>query len=162
MSELDHVYFLRDAKESDIPILELFDPYPGFTTALDYSFAKFMAHERLRDHLLELITNLYGENKVAADAGKMPNAKWTGDTINLVELGYGIWLTGQVNNGDAGVAEIIQALECAFQVSVGRAYRRWQSISQRKRVSPVKYITQMRDAIKKRLDDDNGLNMKDK
>jgi len=65
--------------------------------------------------------------------------------------------TGQVNNGDAGVAEIIQALECAFQVNVGRAYRRWQSISQRKRVSPVKYINQMRDAIKKRLDEGNDL-----
>lgn len=157
-SELDHVYFLRDAKESDIPILELIDPYPGFSTALDYSFAKFMAYERIRDYLLELITNLYGENKPVAGAGKMPVVKWTGDTINLVELGYGIWLTRQVNNGDAGVAEIIQALESAFQVSVGRAYRRWQSISQRKRVSPVRYINQMGDAIKKRLDEGNDLN----
>lgn len=156
-TELDHLYFLRNAKPSDIPVLELNDPYPGFSTALDYSFAKFIAYERLRDYLLDLIAGLYGETKVAAADGKMPVVRWTGDTINLVELGYGIWLTGQVNNGDAGVAEIIQALEYAFQVNVGRAYRRWQSISQRKRVSPVKYINQMREAIKKRLDDGNGL-----
>ena len=155
-SELDHVYFLRDAKESDIPVLELIDPYPGFSTALDYSFAKFIAYERLRDYLLELATNLYGENKPSAGTNKMAMVKWTGDTINLVELGYGIWLTGQVNNGDAGVAEIIQALEGAFGVNVGRAYRRWQSIGQRKRVSPVKYVDQMRSAIKKRLDEGNG------
>lgn len=156
-SELDHVYFLRDAKESDIPVLELIDPYPGFSTALDYSFAKYMAYERLRDHLLDLITGLYGENKPANQICEIPVVKWTGDSINLVELGYGIWLTGQVNNGDAGVAEIIQALELAFQVNVGRAYRRWQSIGQRKRVSPVKYINQMREAIRKRLDEGDGL-----
>lgn len=155
--ELDALYFLRDAKESDVPVLELIDPYPGYSTTLDYSFAKFMAHERLRDYLLELITDLYGANKSGNEAGKMPGVKWTGDSINLVELGYGIWLTGQVNNGDAGVAVIIQALEYAFQVNVGRTYRRWQSISQRKRVSPVKYINQMRDAIKTRLDEGNGL-----
>jgi hypothetical protein len=156
-SELDHVCFLRDAKESEIPVLEFIDPYPGFSTALDYTVAKFMAYERLRDYLLDLLTNLYGENKLATGADEMPLVKWTGDTINLVELGYGVWLTGQVNNGDAAVADIIEALECAFQISVGRAYRRWQSIGQRKRVSPVKYINQMRDAIKKRLEEGNRL-----
>lgn len=153
-SEMDHVYFLRDAHPSEIPVLELVDPFPGFSTSLDYSFAKFIAYERLRDYLLELITDLYSEPKFAIGRTKLPTLKWTGDTINLVELGYGLWLTGQINNGDAGVAEIIQALESAFHVIVGRAYRRWQSISQRKRISPVKYLDQMRKAVLKKVEEE--------
>ena len=154
-SELDQVYFLRDAKESDIPVLELIDPYPGFSTALDYSFAKFMAYERLRDCLLAFITDIYGGQQRALNPTKTPSLRWTGDTINLVELGYGIWLTGQVNNGEATVADIIQLLETAFHVHVGRAYRLWQSILQRKRVSPVKFLDQLRKAILKRVEETN-------
>jgi hypothetical protein len=153
-SEMDHIYFLRDAQPSEIPVLELIDPFPGFSTSLDYSFAKFIVYERLRDTLLEMITNIYGENRKSSNSVATPSTKWTGDTINLVELGYGIWLTGQVNNGEAGVAEIIQVLETAFHVNVGRAYRRWQSISQRKRISPVKFLDQMRKAIMKKLEDE--------
>ncbi|MGY3212851.1 RteC domain-containing protein [Mucilaginibacter sp. HD30] len=82
--------------------------------------------------------------------------KWTGDTINLVEIAYGIWLTGQINHGNAGIAEITQFLETSFRVNIGRPFRRWQSISNRKRVSPVKYVDQIKDAILKRLDDENA------
>jgi len=83
--------------------------------------------------------------------------KWTRETINLVELAYGIWLTGQINNGNAGITEIIQSLEIHFQVKIGRAYRRWTSISKRKRVAPTKYLDQIRDAVLKRLDEENSL-----
>lgn len=83
--------------------------------------------------------------------------KWTGETINLVELAYGVWLTGQINNGNAGITEIIQWLETHFQVKIGRAYRRWTSISKRKRIAPTKYLDKIRDAVLKRLDEGNAL-----
>jgi len=155
-SELDHVYFTRDARPKDMPILELIDPPPGFSAAMDYTFARFIAHERLRDYLLEQLSNAQIQYKIERAAQKSElELKWTGDTINLVELAYGIWLTGQVNHGNAGIAEIIRWLEMQFNVKIGKPHRRWQAISYRKRVSSVKYLDQMRREILQRLDDEN-------
>lgn len=155
-TELDDRYFIREAQPGSIPILEIIDPYPGFSTAMDYTFAKFMAYERLQLYLIDQLTNSYGENK---NASGRPNRvlKWTGETINLIELAYGIWLTGQVNNGNATITEITEWLEINFHIKIGLAFRRWYSISKRKRVSPTKYIDQLKEAILKRLDDENGM-----
>jgi len=156
-TELDNVYFLREAKPGDLPELDFIDPPPGFSTAMDYKFAKYTAYEWFRDHLLELLISAQTSVKIQRSVReRVVILKWTGDAINLVELAYGIWLTGQINNGNAGIAEIMQWLEANFQVNIGRPFRRWQSISNRKRVSPVKFIEQMKGAILKRLDDENA------
>jgi len=156
-TELDHIYFVRDVSPVQTPVIDLIDPSPGFTTAWDYKFAKFTAYERLQELLIEQLTDAEPSvNKPAAGRGKTPVLKWTGDTINLVELAYGIWLTGQVNNGNAGIAEIMKFMESNFRVNIGRPFRRWQSISNRKRVSPVKFVDQIKDAILKRIDDENA------
>ncbi|TSJ35936.1 hypothetical protein FO440_23755 [Mucilaginibacter corticis] len=155
--ELDHFYFIRDAKLHDLPICELIDPSPGFSTAMDYSFAKFIAYEKLRDHLLQQLTNELIREKVSGAAlNELPMIRWTGDSINLAELGYGIWLTGQVNNGHATITEILAVLESIFNIRIGTAFRRWQSISRRKRLSQTKYTDEMKAALVKRLDDENS------
>jgi len=155
--KLDQVYFLREAKPPELIDTELIDPPPGFSTAMDYKFAKYMAYEWLRDYLLEQLLHYQTAEKVSRSTREREKQlKWTGDAINLVELAYGIWLTGQINNGNAGIAEIMQWLEMHLHVNIGRPYRRWQSIAGRKRVSTVKYIDQMKAAILKRLDDENA------
>lgn len=156
-TELDKLYFLREANKGDMPNLDFIDPPTGFSTAMDYKFAKYIAYEWLRNHLLELLTAAQTAVKIQRSTReRVVILKWTGDAINLVELAYGIWLTGQINNGNAGIAEIMQWLETNMQVTIGRPFRRWQSISNRKRVSPVKFIDQMKGAILKRLDDENA------
>jgi len=155
-TELDQVYFIRDTRPKDIPVLELIDPLPGFSTSMDYTFSRFIAYERLRDYLLEQLSNVQIQYKIENAIQKNElELKWSGDTINLVELAYGIWLTGQVNHGNAGIAEIIRWLEIHFKVKIGKPHRRWQAISYRKRVSPVKYLDQMRKEIIQRLDEEN-------
>lgn len=156
-TELDHLYFVRDAQPSDILVMELVDPAPGFTTALDHLFAKFIAYERLQDHLLDLLAGGMVQTLVKEKKAGRNSLRWTGESINLVELAYGLWLTGQINNGNASITEIMEWLGLHFQVNIGRAFRRWSSISKRKRISPTKFIDQLRAAILKRLDDENGL-----
>lgn len=154
-TELDDKYFLREANEGQIPLLEAIEQTQNFSTAMDYRFAKYIAYERMRDYLLDQLANYHVSVKIQrAGQEKRPILKWTGDAINLVELAYGIWLTGQVNHGNAGIAEIMQWLEVNFQVNIGRPFRRWQSISSRKRVSQVKYLDQMRAAVLKRLEEE--------
>ena len=155
--ELDAQYFMREGHPGDIPVLELADPFPGFSTPLDYLFAKFIAAERLQHVLIDKLTVLYGHGP-GESAKSVPKLKWTGDTINLVELAYGIWLTNQINDGQASMAEITRWLEEIFEVHIGDPNRRWQDIARRKSISPTKYLDLTISEINKRLDNERSLN----
>jgi hypothetical protein len=144
-TELDDRYFLRDAAPGRIPIMDIIDPLPGFSTTLDLTFARFIAYERLQLHIVEeLIEQKLPLKKVAL--------KWTGESINLAELAYGIWLTGQFNHGKVSMAEIVRGLEEIFAVHIGDPHRRWQEIAQRKTVSTSKYLDLMSAEVKLRLE----------
>jgi hypothetical protein len=112
----------------------------------------------LRDYLLEQLSNVHirvkTENALQKNGLEL---QWTGETINLAELAYGIWLTGQVNNGNATITEIMEWLEIHLHVKIGVPFRRWFSISKRKRISLTKYIDQIKAAILKRVDEENGM-----
>jgi hypothetical protein len=159
LSELDNLYFRRGIELPKLPLVEVPDLDPEFSTPLDYLYAKFIAYERLQVTILEKIKML-NRPLLAANSETVTSPKtlkWTGDAINLVELAYGIWLTGQINHGNAGIAEIIRWFEENLQVKIGRAYRRWTEIAKRKRLTTTKYMDQMRDVINKRVDDENSL-----
>ncbi|HZY37567.1 MAG TPA: RteC domain-containing protein [Mucilaginibacter sp.] len=155
--ELDAQYFTREGRPGDIPVLELADPFPGFSTPLDYLFAKFIAAERLQHVLIDKLTVLYGHGP-GKSAKSVPKLKWTGDTINLVEIAYGIWLTNQINDGRASMAEITRWLEEIFEVHIGDPNRRWQDIARRKSISPTKYLDLTISEIAKRIDNERSLN----
>jgi hypothetical protein len=157
-TELDDRYFLRNAEPGRIPIMDVIDPLPGFSTTLDFTFARFIAYERLQLYLLDELTALYSENKVSVKKSGR-KLKWTGETINLAELAYGIWLTGQLNHGKASMAETARFLEEVFGVHIGDPHRRWQEIAQRKSVSPSKYLDLMAAEIRRRLENELDLKL---
>ena len=150
--ELDVALFIREAEASSILMCERPDLDPEYSTNGDYLFANFLAYEKVQAYLID---ELYPAAERVLPGKALT---WTGESVNLVELAYGIYLTEQINKGQATITEIIQWLERMFNADVGNAYRRWHAISNRKRVTPTKFIEQMRDAINKRLDDDNDLN----
>lgn len=164
LTDLDNLYFLRNAVIPAGLVHEMPEQDSAFSSSHDYLFAKFLAYERLQMHILNQIEILNSDFKTISPPSieSSHNLKWTGDAINLVEVAYGIWLTGQINNGNATITEIIIWLEDKLQVKIGRAYRRWTEISGRKRVSVTKYIDTIRDSINKRIDDENGLKTKPK
>ena len=153
--ELDNSYFIRGINQPSIFIADSPDLDPKFSTSGDYLFARFLAMEQLQNYLMKCLyssEDIVGAFKSSKDKKLL---KWTGDTINLVEIAYGIWLTGQLNHGNANIKEIIEFLELALQVRVGRPARRWTEISQRKMISPTKYIDQLKSEILKKIDDGN-------
>ena len=151
MNDLDHLLFVRGKRPSDIPIPDTLILDPDFNTCCDQLWGKFLAFDRLHDYLLDEIDAL--QRPVVHENGKLT---WTGGVVNLVELACGIWLTGQLNNGNASITQIITWLETHLHVKVGRPHRRWETISTRKRLSITKFIDQMAEAIRKRLDDENS------
>ena len=158
LTDLDHVLFVRGAKPSDLMVPD-WDINPLISTRGDLLFARFIAWERLQLYILSELRALEGPVSTGvsfSDDVNTSELKWTGQSINLVEVAYGIWLTGQLNNGNAGISETIKWLEKHFQVKIGAAHRRWQSISNRKRITTTKYIDEMKAAMLKRLDEEVG------
>jgi hypothetical protein len=152
-TELDDRYFVRDAAPGRIPIMEIIDPLPGFSTTLDLTFARFIAYEQLQLHIVDELS----EQKLPLKQ-RVP-LKWTGESINLAELAYGIWLTGQFNHGKASMAEIVRWLEEIFAVHIGDPHRRWQEIAQRKSVSPTKYLDHMAAEVRHRLENEHEMKL---
>jgi hypothetical protein len=164
-TDMDALFFVRGAYPKDILIPDVADLDPAFSTACDHAWARFLAHERLRDWLVSEIRGLDGGgaqpgnpggdlNPAASVGGGPGGLRWTGETINLVELAYGIWLTGQVNEGNVSVTEIVEFLEKVFRVRIGKPHRRWQSIASRKRTSHTKYTDEIKTALEKRVEEE--------
>jgi hypothetical protein len=158
MKELDHLLFMRGAKPADIPIPDTTSADPAFSTCCDNLWGRFMAFERLEEWLRNEISGLE-RGPVSGCPSEPPAApsggiKWTGESINLVELAYGIWLTGQLNNGNVSVTEIAEFLEHIFRVRIGKPHRRWQSIAGRKRLSYTKFLDEMKAGIEKRVEEE--------
>ncbi len=153
--ELDNLYFIRGAKLQSVLIPDAPEVDSTFSTKCDYLFSKIRAFEMLREIILERLiylrkTPLSIENFIY---GKQAvELKWTGDTVNLAELGYGLYYTSQVNNGSAGIGEIFRWLEEKFGVSIGVPAKRMAAIRSRKRLSRTKYLDEMKEAIEKVLD----------
>jgi len=164
-TDMDAFFFVRGIYPKDILIPDAADPDPAFSTACDHAWARFLAYERLRDCLVSEIRGLDGggggaqpgnadDERPAVPAGGPGGLRWTGETINLVEIAYGIWLTGQLNEGNVSVTEIVEFLERVFRVRIGKAHRRWQGIARRKRLGHTKYIDEIKTALEKRIEEE--------
>jgi hypothetical protein len=156
-TDMDAIFFLRGAYPNDVLVPDPSDLDPEFSTACDHAWGRFIAYERLRDWLL---AELNAFNKPLAELQALPlppgTLRWTGETVNLVELAYGIWLTGQINNGQVSITEIVEFLESVFRVRIGKPHRRWQSIASRKRLSYTKFLDECKEAIGKRVEEEMG------
>jgi hypothetical protein len=80
---------------------------------------------------------------------------WTGDTINLAEIGIGIHQTAQVNNGSASIADIFRALEETFHATLGIPSKRVSELRRRKRLDRTQYLVEMRESIDRKFDKEN-------
>ena len=152
--ELDNPFFLRGSGSLALPIPEIPDVQSDFSTPVSCLFSKFIGFERVQMFILREIQKLKPFNgnavSVAHDDGEA--LRWTGDVINIVEVAYGIWLTGQLNNGNATLSQIVRWLEGHLDVKLGNVQKRFTEMERRKRISTTKYLDQMSDAVKQKLD----------
>lgn len=147
--EFDELYFCRNSQPLEITLPAAPDFDPEFSTPGDFVFAKFIAFERLQEHLSGLLYD-------RANSGELSKpVHWTGDVVNLVELLYGLYLTGQLNNGNLSLNEFVRWAESTFQVHIGIIQRKFTEIQRRKRISPTKYMDQMKDALLRKMEEGN-------
>jgi RteC protein len=156
--DLDASYFLRSAGPLPIPLAEIPESGDEFSTPMSYLFAKFIANEHAQYFILEQMTDLKytALNPPQKAKGNTGDLIWTGDAINIIEIAYGIWLTGQLNNGNASLTQIVRWLEANLKVTIGNIQSRFAEISSRKRLSPTKFLDQIKETIQKRIESSNA------
>lgn len=155
-NDMDAQLFLRKVDQHPHWLLKLkLDRDERFSTPADYLVAKIIAMDKIQAYLVEEMAKLECANFIENTPADKKIYQWTGEAINLVELVYGLYYTGEINNGHAGIAEIVRLFEKIFNVSIGKPSRRFAEIKQRKRLSKTKYLDQMKTAIEKRIDDDD-------
>ena len=159
MTEMDELYFIRGAEVPSVLIPEFGEPDPKFSTCGDHLFAKFIAYEKLQEYILEqLRLGTLASQLTLPNTYQSKALHWTGESINLVELGYGLLDSRQLNNGQAGVNDIFKWLEDHFNVSIGIPARRFVEIKRRKRLSRTRFLDNLRDSVNKKIEEDEEFN----
>jgi len=155
--ELDSLYFIRNSDTQSTLIPEVPETDPSFSTSCDYLFSKFMAYEMLQAQLENALnkTNETEKSVFIRPGRKFKPLSWTGDPINVVELGYGIWVSDQLNNGDAELSDIMYWLGASLNIDISRYTRRFEEIKNRKIISKTRFVDMMRDAINRHMDKSN-------
>ncbi|MGZ3751865.1 MAG: RteC domain-containing protein [Flavisolibacter sp.] len=143
--EMDSIYFLPGDKLTDMLLPEAPDTDPQFSTPGDFLFSKFLAYERIQEHLINLLFPSGAKEK------RKKILNWTGDKINLIEIAYGIYDTAQINHGDVDIVDIISSLEELLNVNLSRHYRIFSEMKNRKSVSPTRYLDHMSEMLKQHL-----------
>ncbi|MEO6850518.1 MAG: RteC domain-containing protein [Mucilaginibacter sp.] len=151
----DKEYFLRSDFVSFLPGQDYNQPVDGFSTNQDYLFSKFRAGDMLQEFLILKIAE--SEKNVAEPLAQQlllrNSRRWTGEKINLIEIAYGIYFTGQMNDGKADIKEIISWLETSLSISLSQAYRMFLDIRRRKTTRYAKFLESMSEAINQHIEE---------
>ncbi|NCD68277.1 RteC domain-containing protein [Mucilaginibacter agri] len=154
LTEMDNLYFLRNTEPLTVPVLDV--TAADVEVPMSHLFAKFLAFEHLQQFILKKIMLLHGRDMSPNALAYSNELKWTGDSVNIVELAYGIWLTGQLNHGNASLNQIVKWLESTLQITIGIIQRRFNEIERRKRLSPTRFIDQMKEHILRKIENGNS------
>jgi len=139
-TELDCLYFTAKGNRQSALLPVLAEPEISHTTETGYLFARFMAYEMLFRYIV----------------GRLENAKqpfrWTGETINLIELLHGVYLNGQINNGEVGIVEFFNGMGEFFGVDLGIPKKGLEALMKRKKLSKTHFTDRMQDKLNERMD----------
>lgn len=148
LSELDQMLFVNGESIQNLYLPESPEFHAAGVPPAVYVFARFMAFERMRDEALKL---LEPDNFQAGSKGKLT---WTGNKVGIAELAYGLYYTGQFNNGTADVKQISEWLEQSLGLDMSSVHRKFTDVRRRNTASPTKLLDKMRETIHQRIDED--------
>lgn len=152
----DEYYFLRGKK--DIRLCtdsSQFDKDPKFSTGYDYKVAKIIANEMLRIYLNKRIVKLETGNQIKDNLQWLNKSpfRFTGKKVFLIELGYSLASSGDFNNGNIEIKEMMNFLSSVFHTDLGDYYAAYIAMKERK--DRTAYLHHLIDSLIKRMNDDD-------
>ena len=153
----DEYYFLRG--KTDIRLCTdsaQFDKDPNFSTGYDYKVAKILANEMLRIYLNKKLQKLENESYIEKQQhsinSKTP-VRFTGKKAALIELGYALVSSGDINHGNIEIKEFMNFLSSMFNIDLGGYYDAYIAMKERK--DRTTYLRKLTDNLIKRMDNDD-------
>lgn len=152
-TDLDKLYFLRNADEKILSPQYALEIDPLFSSVHSFNLGKIMAFEQLTNYLQHTLYALDNPLPIqlAVEGKKFKNV-WTESKAALIELAYAIHARGAVNNGRGDVKQIIADLEETFNVQLGNFYRVYQGMRIRKKNRTV-FLDNLKESLERKMDD---------
>lgn len=153
----DELYFLRGKVDFRLCTDSAqFDKDPNFSTGYDYKVAKILANEMLRIYLNKKLQKLecdsYIEEKQTI-ATKIP-IRFTGKKNALIELGYALVSSGDINHGNIEIKEFMKYLSFIFNIDLGGYYDAYIAMKERK--DQTAYLNLLAEKLSKRMREDDN------
>ena len=150
-THFDQFYFLRNSPMAGEPMPLLGtvqDPncFPSCTIKL----ATIAAYKRLEDEIF--IDQTETKSAVPGILSAKGDLIWTASGTDLIELGYALYESGCINNGQANVKDIFSGLGRTFHANPGHYTRVFQELKLRKK-NPTVFLNRLTISLKRRLDD---------
>lgn len=152
----DEYYFVRG--KADLRLCTdsaQFDKDPNFSTGYDYKVAKIIANEMLRIYLNKRLVKLESNNQIEDNLQRYLKYpfRFTGKKVFLIELGYLLVSSGDINNGNVEIKEVMKFLGAAFQVDLGDYYASYIAMKERK--DRTAYLHHLIESLVKRMNEDD-------
>ena len=96
------------------------------------------------------LSNLHSSAETPSD-NPTPPLQWTGNAIDLVELIYGIYEMGCINNGEMPLKQLAPLLYRIFGVEAKDCYRFYIDIKRRKNESRTYFLDRMQEKLNERM-----------
>ena len=126
---------------------------PLFSTGYDFKVAKILANEMLRIYLNKKLQNI---DKSRFTGERHRRYRWTASKIAAIELGYALYSSGVINNGNIDIREIMSLIEKVFDIELGDYYRTYLALKGRKKERAA-FLKQLADNLIKRMDEEFDL-----
>lgn len=123
-----------------------------FSTVYDFKVAKIIANEMLRIYLNRRLKMI--EDPTLFRGKKNNQRNWTGQKSALVELGYSLYASGDVDHGNIDVKEVMDTLGEAFNVDLGEYYRTYIALRSKKK-DRTSYLNSLVEKLRKKMDEDD-------
>jgi hypothetical protein len=85
----------------------------------------------------------------------MPQFKWTGSAVELVELIYGFIEMRSINNGETPIVELASFISSHFGIEIKDCYSAYVDMKRRKNDSRTYYLDKMRERLNRRMEMDD-------
>lgn len=149
----DRYYFVRGNVDPKLCTdSSRFNSDLNFSTVYDFKVAKIIAHEMLRIYLNRRLNMI--EDPALFVETKKSRRTWTGQKNALIELGYSLYASGDIDHGNIDVKEIMDTLGEAFNVDLGEYYRTYIALRERKK-DRTAYLNSLIEKLTKKMDEDD-------
>lgn len=148
----DKSYFTRAS--SEIPLPKRNEYYlidEKFHTWYDHTFSEIIANNMLIEYIQNEISRLK-QPEIEIKPILKPKPRWTGDKVYLVELAYGMYYTGMINDGQTEIKTIVETIAQLFDVNLDNHSRTFYDIKRRK-IDRTKFLDIMKSKLENRMDE---------